>query len=243
MKNVILLTLFLILVFSSCKKQGCTDPNANNYNSSANEDNGNCTYSLMDIEGNSYGAKTIGNQIWMTENLKVKKYSNGDAIPQVQDPLEWKQLTTGAWCYYENDPSKGILYNWYAVNNYRCLAPSGYHIPQDAEWTTLENFLGGNGLGNAGEKMKSTSGWNESGQSGNGTNTSGFNGLPGGRRDLDGSFNLIGELGFWWSNTSADSPQPLGSFAWPRYLHYNSDDVIRDYAAKVEGLSVRCVKD
>ena len=133
MKKVIFLPLCLILVFSSCKKQGCTDPNANNYNSSANEDNGNCAYSLMDIEGNSYGAKKIGNQIWMTENLKVKKYRNGDIIPQVQDSLQWSQLTTGAWCYYENDPSKGILYNWFAVNDPRGLAPEGWHIPTDKE--------------------------------------------------------------------------------------------------------------
>ena len=238
MKKVIFLPLCLILVFSSCKKQGCTDPNANNYNSSATEDNGNCTYTLMDIEGNSYGAKSIGNQIWMTENLKVKKYSNGDAIPQVQDQLEWSQLTTGAWCYYENDPSKGILYNWYAVNDYRCLAPSGYHIPQDDEWTTLENFLGGYNWGNVGEKMKSTSGWPEwSGQSGNGTNTSGFNGLPGGNRIYDGSFEEIGETGFWWSNTS------FNSYPWSRYLSYNSDDLKYTNRSKESGLSVRCVKD
>jgi len=96
MKKVIYIPLCLILGFSSCKKLGCTDPNANNYNSAANQDNGNCTYTLMDIEGNSYGAKTIGHQIWMTENLKVKKYRNGDTIPQVQDALQWSQLTTGA---------------------------------------------------------------------------------------------------------------------------------------------------
>ena len=99
MEKVIFLPLCLILVFSSCKKLGCTDPNANNYNSAANQDNGNCTYTLMDIEGNSYGAKTIGHQIWMTENLMVKKYRNGDTIPQVQDSSQWNHLTTGAWCY------------------------------------------------------------------------------------------------------------------------------------------------
>jgi len=232
MKKVIFLPLCLILVFSSCKKQGCNNPNANNYNSSATEDNGNCTYTLMDIEGNSYGAKSIGNQIWMTENLKVKKYRNGDIIPQVQDPLQWSQLTTGAWCYYENDPSKGILYNWYAVNDIRCLAPSGYHVPSDAEWTTLSDYLGGEDV--AGTKMKSTSGWN---QNGNGTNTSGFSGLPGGQCLNSGTFNGTGLYGFWWGSTG-DS-----TFTWYRGLNYGHGLLYRLNGNKKDGFSVRCLKD
>jgi uncharacterized protein (TIGR02145 family) len=231
MKKVIFLPFFLILVFSSCKKQGCTDSSANNYNSSANEDNGNCTYSLLDIEGNSYGAKSIGNQIWMTENLKVKKYRNGDTIPQVQDPIQWFYLTTGAWCYYENDPSKGILYNWYAVNDPRGLVPSGYHVPTDAEWTVLTDFLGGESV--AGGKMKSTSGWPE-----NGTNSSGFSGLPGGYRTTNGQFLVKGNMGYWWS-----SSEYVSGWAYYRQLEGSSGYVIRNDGMKGTGFSVRCVKD
>lgn len=233
MQKVIFLHLCLILGFSSCKKLGCTDPNAINYNSSANQDNGNCTYSLMDIEGNSYGAKSIGHQIWMTENLKVKKYRNGDTIPQVQDPIQWFNLTTGAWCYYENDPSKGILYNWYAVNDPRGLAPSGYHEPTDAEWTTLSNYLGGEDV--AGIKMKSTSGWP---QNGNGTNTSGFSGLPHGYRTADGQFFVKGYMGYFWSSSEYDA-----EWAYYRQLEDASSHVLRQEGMKGTGFSVRCVKD
>lgn len=233
MQKVIFLPLCLILVFSSCKKQGCTDPNANNYNSSANEDNGKCTYSLMDIEGNSYGAKSIGKQIWMTENLKVKKYRNSDTIPQVQDPIQWYYLTTGAWCYYENDPSKGILYNWYAVNDPRGLAPSGFHVPTDAEWTTLSDYLGGEEA--AGIPMKSTNGWN---QNGNGTNTSGFSGLPGGFCYIDGLYVDIGWQGYWWSSSEYNN-----SGAWFRSLIYDCGTLTCEAFDKRGGFSVRCVKD
>ena len=105
---------------------------------------------------------TIGNQVWTSKNLDVSTYRNGDAIPQVQDANAWENLTTGAWCYYDNDASNGTkygkLYNWYAVNDPRGLAPKGYHIPTDAEWTQLSDYLGGESK--AGTKMKTTSGWN-----------------------------------------------------------------------------------
>ena len=134
---------------------------------------------------------TIGSQVWTSKNLDVATYRNGDVIPQVQDPNAWENLTTGAWCYYDNDASNGTkygkLYNWYAVNDPRGLAPKGYHIPSDAEWTQLSDYLGGES--EAGTKMKSTSGWVENG---NGTNSSGFSGLPGGYRDYNGAFDYIG---------------------------------------------------
>ncbi len=227
--------LYLLIVLTglvSCKKQGCTDSTATNYNSSAKKDNGSCNYLLTDVDGNSYHAKAIGNQVWMTENLKVKKYRNGDIIPQVQDNLEWGQLTTGAWCYYENDTFKGILYNWFAVNDPRGLAPSGYHVPQDAEWTTLENFLGID----AGKKMKSTNGWVGLD---NGSNTSGFNGLPNGCRNYDGTFSGIDIVGYWWSST-----ERITSNACYRGLSY-FNDIVNGYngAKKQVGFSVRCLRD
>ena len=111
----------------------------------------------------------IGDQTWTIKNLDVTTYRNGDAIPQLEDQEEWANLTTGAWCYYENESDNGTtygkLYNWFAVNDPRGLAPKGYHIPTDEEWTILSVNLGGESQ--AGTKMKSTTGWNEDG---NGTN-------------------------------------------------------------------------
>ncbi len=179
---------------------------------------------------------TIGSQVWTSKNLDVATYRNGDVIPQVEDYKAWEDLTTGAWCYYENDASNGTkygkLYNWYAVNDPRGLAPNGYHIPTDAEWTQLSDYLGGE---EAGTKMKSTSGWVENG---NGTNRSGFSGLPGGFRPNYGSFDYIGTGGFWWSSTESSA-----DFAGTRYLVYTKTNVkwLNNYKSK--GCSVRCLRD
>ena len=194
----------------------------------------------------------IGNQTWTTKNLDVTTYRNGDKIPQVKNKKKWAKLKTGAWCYYENKTAKGTtygkLYNWYAVNDPRGLAPKGYHIPTDAEWTILTDYLGGDTI--AGTKMKSTSGWDNNG---NGSNTSGFAGLPGGyrksliRKSRNGlirksrirlirkKFNGIGDFGNWWSSSEdgADS-------AWCRNLN---DNVNRYDDRKLFGFSVRCLRD
>ena len=180
---------------------------------------------------------TIGSQVWTSKNLDVATYRNGDVIPQVQDPNAWRTLTTGAWCYYDNDASNGTkygkLYNWYAVNDPRGLAPNGYHIPTDAEWTQLSDYLGGES--EAGTKMKSTRGWVENG---NGTNSSGFSGLPGGGRDYTGTFYDVGKTGGWWSSTENNT-----SSAWTRYLNYPNGNVYRNVNSKTYGFSVRCLRD
>ena len=183
----------------------------------------------------------IGTQTWTTKNLDVATYRNGDAIPQVQDGIAWSNLTTGAWCYYyENNPATGTtygkLYNWYAVNDSRGLAPTGYHIPTDAEWTNLTTYLGGESV--AGGKMKSTSGWQNNGNYGNGTNTSGFTGLPGGCRYNNGNFYTIGALGNWWSSSEYDTYN-----ARYRDLNNNNGNVYRYYNDKQNGFSVRCLRD
>ena len=182
---------------------------------------------------------TIGTQTWTTKNLDVTKYCNGDAIPQVQDTT-WANLTTGAWCYYENKTANGTtygkLYNWFAVNDPRGLAPKGYHIPTDAEWTILTDYLGGDII--AGTKMKSTSGWDNNG---NGSNTSGFAGLPGGYRGYGGFFYNIGTYGYWWSSSSC--AVPLTNLAFLRYLYSNAGFVDRGNYVKQDGFSVRCLRD
>jgi uncharacterized protein (TIGR02145 family) len=183
---------------------------------------------------------TIGNQVWMAENLNVDKFRNGDPIPHAETQEEWKKADENgqpAWCYYDNDPANGEkygkLYNWYAVNDPRGLAPEGWKIPSDEDWTRLTDFLGGYRI--AGTKMKSTGGWKENG---NGTNESGFSGLPGGRRKKVGTFYNIGEHGDWWSSTEATT-----SSAWHRALRYGTGDVHIDNDPKGKGLSVRCLRD
>ncbi|MCX6159142.1 MAG: fibrobacter succinogenes major paralogous domain-containing protein [Ignavibacteriae bacterium] len=154
-----------------------------------------------DIDGNVYKTVKIGNQEWMAENLNVGHYRNGDVIPQVQDDNEWENLRTGAWCYYENEKSNGKtygkLYNWYAVNDPRGLAPEGWHIPSDVEWNIIIDYLGGGDV--AGGKMKAKTKW-ESPNTG-ATNESGFTGLPGGLRGYDGIFYYIGKTADFWSSS------------------------------------------
>ena len=180
----------------------------------------------------------IGNQIWTTKNLDVATYRNGDAIPQVQDAAAWNILTTGAWCYYENNSANGTtygkLYNWYAVNDSRGLAPTGYHIPTDAEWTILINYLGGEFV--AGTKMKSTTGWEGDG---NGTNTFGFAGLPGGWRVKDWGYRDLDANGGWWSSSELTTNN-----AWARFLDDdNNGNVYKRNEYKQNGISVRCLRD
>ena len=192
---------------------------------------------------------TIGTQTWTTKNLDVTTYSDGTVIPQVTDPTEWASSTTGAWCYYNNTTANGTtygkLYNWYAVAGIhdtdpntpnKKLAPTGYHIPSDAEWTTLTTYLGGESV--AGGKMKATgtSLWNTPNTGA--TNSSGFTGLPGGYRTNDGTFFNIGYVGYWWSSSEAST-----TYAWSRDLNYLNGKADRyDYYEK-NGFSVRCLRD
>ena len=194
---------------------------------------------VVDIDGTVYKTVKIGNQVWMAKNLNVDHYRNGDPIPQVQDPEEWKNLKTGAWCYYKNDPANGEiygrLYNWYAVDDSRGLCPDGWHVPSHAEWTTLTTYLGGTSV--AGGKMKSNSDlWLSPNASA--TNISNFSGLPGGYRKDNGPFNDIGSDGFWWSSTELSS-----DLAWGRYLFYGNGYVYVDYYDRNYGFSVRCLRD
>ena len=179
----------------------------------------------------------IGTQVWTSKNLDVSTYRNGDVIPQVQDANAWASLSTGAWCYFNNDASNGTkygkLYNWYAVNDPRGLAPKGFHIPSDAEWTVLTDYLGGAAA--AGTKMKSSTGWDSNG---NGTNSSGFAGFPGGYRFNDGTFYSIGRDGDWWSATENSS-----GYAWFRSLNYHGGNVSRSDDYRQDAFSVRCLGD
>ncbi|MGJ8593598.1 MAG: fibrobacter succinogenes major paralogous domain-containing protein [Aquaticitalea sp.] len=192
---------------------------------------------VEDIDGNLYEPVTIGTQVWLASNLNVSHYRNGDEIPQVQDPTAWQSLTTGAWCYNMNDsdngPIYGKLYNWYAVNDPRGLAPEGWHVATDAEWEILGEFAGGNSV--AGTKLRSITGWNP--PNAGATNEFGFSALPGGNR-TGGNFFNPGERGFWWTATSSNS-----SSAWYRAMYSLQDFVNRNAANTTFGFSVRCLQD
>ncbi len=201
----------------------------------------------------------IGLQTWEEKNLDVSTFRNGDTIPEAKTNEEWKKAVEegkSAWCYYDNDPEKGKkygkLYNWYAVNDPRGLAPKGWHIPNNSEWGLLISYLGGDDV--AGKKMKNESGWNSyEGQNGNGSNESGLAGLPGGfHGSFFEEFSGIGNTGVWWwisgkaidTAIHHDQDDNSGIIMTSYYgLDYNSDTLNSYYFSNSYGLSVRCVKD
>lgn len=182
----------------------------------------------------------IGTQIWQPKNLDVSKYKNGDSIRYASTRGEWMDAADkkeGAWCYYDHEPQNGEvygkLYNWYAVNDKRGLATKGFHIPTDAEWSVLTDYLGGEQT--SGFKMKSTSGWKNNG---NGNNISGFNGMPGGYCNNGGNFNGITGDEYFWSSSESSTDD-----AWNRGLNSYSLRVDRNHGNKSDGLYVRCLRD
>ena len=172
-----------------------------------------------DIDGNTYQSVIIGTQEWMSENLRTTKYSDGTAIPNVIGNTDWENLSTGAWCHYDNDidyeSTYGKLYNWYAVETGK-LCPAGWHVPTHAEWTEFasRSYLRGISIG--------------------GTDDYGWNCLPGGGRRF--FFGDIGYLGHWWSSSQQNADD-----AWYFELR-NTGFMSRDYS-KNFGFSVRCLRD
>ncbi|MGB1099780.1 MAG: fibrobacter succinogenes major paralogous domain-containing protein [Flavobacteriales bacterium] len=218
---------------------------------------------LVNYQGYDYATVLIGDQCWFAENLRSENYENGDAIPSNLSDSEWGNTLSGAVAVYGAGSSEcyndspdgdacdeswslneyGRLYNWYAVDDARGLCPSGWHVPTDGEWMTLEMALGmsesdANDTGfrgtDQGTQMKTDYGWSGGG---NGTNSSGFSGLPGGYRLNDGYFNYAGYYGDWWSSS------PYGYLAWSRFLINDVEGVGRFHANPNDGFSVRCVQD
>lgn len=204
---------------------------------------------LTDVDGNVYNTIQIGNQIWMAENLRVTHYRNGEAIQNITDFTQWEFLTTGAYCTYDNveyyAATYGRLYNWYAVDEAKGLAPDGWHVPSDEEWKELEMYLGmsqthadNNGYERGlheGAMLKSCSGWTPN--SGNGTNDIGFNALPAGYQTMTGSWNMNRWAEFWTSTAADDT------WCWRRELIYAESTVVRTRGIRYTGISVRCIKD
>jgi uncharacterized protein (TIGR02145 family) len=188
----------------------------------------------------NYPSVLIGAQYWMEKNLEVTTYRNGDPIPYVTDATAWAALTTGAWCYYNNDPANGSLYgklyNWYAVNDPRGLAPVGWHVPTDGELTTLSTTLGGDAVAGGKMKVVGTTRWTGTNTGAN--NSSGFAGLPGSNRNSNGLFGTFGDNGNWWSSTEGSPTTVLF-----RSLNSSIGSLISNFNSKKFGYSVRCIKD
>ena len=194
---------------------------------------------LRDVDGNIYKTIKIGEQVWMAENLKTTRYNDSTNIPLVTDNTVWINLTTPAYCWYNNTSlygaTYGALYNGFTVNTGK-LCPSGWHVPTDEEWTTLINLLGGTDV--VGGKLKEAGllHWNSPNEGA--TNESGFTALPGGYRLDPYTCEYIGESGFWWTNTLYYANTVLG------YSLYNTYNYIYKFSYdKRAGLSVRCIKD
>jgi clan AA aspartic protease (TIGR02281 family) len=186
----------------------------------------------------------IGKQEWMSKNLDVDKFRNGQTILYAKTAEEWRRaLDTGqpAWCYYDNDQSNGVnygkLYNWYAVTDPIGLCPVGWHVPSDAEWTIMEGYLGGVSV--AGGKIKSTDSQYWQSPSTDTGNKTGFSGLPGGYRSSYGTFLDFGCKGYWWSST-AESGSSTATYL---YINCKNAYLNRYYHNKSSGLSVRCLRD
>ena len=219
---------------------------------------------VTDIDGNIYQTVNYGNQEWTVENAEMVTYRDGTPIPQVTNNTDWESLTTGAWAYYNNDPTKPRFYNWYAVMGIhdtdpntpnKEFAPEGWHVPSDTEWTTLEEHLIANGYNYDGtttgnkiaKAMASTTGWESPpataspGAPGNdqsSNNDSGFNAFPEGNRNYNGSFYNEGLIAFFWSTTQYNA-----NFAWRRRLDSFNSSLLRGFVLKRNGFSVRLVKD
>tara|TARA_R110001632_G_scaffold199674_1_gene322211 strand:+ start:24 stop:1058 length:1035 start_codon:yes stop_codon:yes gene_type:complete len=218
--------------------------------------------SLVNCDGNPIPSIVYGTQEWTVENACHTTYRDGTSIPEVTDNTEWANLTTGAWAYCNNDPTKPRFYNWFAVMGIhdndentpnKEFAPEGWHVPTDAEWTTLEEYLIASGYnyddtttGNKIAKaMASTTGWisnTNPGAIGNDqslNNSSSFKTFPEGNRFYDGSFNVEGYGAIFWSSTENDA-----NLALYRYLYYNTSNLIRySLSDKRNGFSVRFVRD
>jgi uncharacterized protein (TIGR02145 family) len=210
-----------------------------------------CGCTATDIEGNIYQTVKIGNQCWMVENLKTSHYRNGELIHNEIDDNNWSYLSVSAYCDYQNAESfsatYGKLYNWFAINDSRNIAPEGWHIPSDEEWKILEMYLG---MSEVDANKISWRGTVEGGSlkeigtihwlspNTGATNSSGFTAIPGGTRNDYGSFSRMGRDAAFWSSTSFDQ-----TTAWMRYLGEENSDIYRFHITKTLGYSVRCIKD
>ncbi len=194
---------------------------------------------VTDVDGNTYKTVRIGTQVWMAENLRTTKYSDGRNIPLVKG-AEWNSMSSPGYCWYNNDFRNfgnifGALYNWHVIKENIC--PVGWHVPDNNDWKILTDFLGGKIT--AGGKLKETGTGNWKAPNAGATNSSGFTALPGGGRWVIGRFDLIGRRGFWWSSSILENE----SEAITQKIYFDETFIRNDTVLKGSGFSIRCVKD
>ena len=194
---------------------------------------------IADVDGNMYHIVKIGTQVWMAENLKTTKLNDGTYIPLVISNDDWGNLSSPGYCWYNNDAANnityGALYNFYAVRSGK-LAPAGWHVPTDADWTTLVTFLDGDSVAGGKLKEAGTTHWLSPNKGA--TNEFGFTALPGGYRADQGNYSDLGSLCIWWSSTIVDT-----TYGYARFMNHDLTYIIRFENSEMDGLSVRCVKD
>lgn len=224
--NLLVFLSMIVLAFAACKKDKTP-------------------LTVTDYDGNVYQTVKIGNQIWMAENLKTTRYRNGDYLYNIENTSLWLNAgENGAWCDNPNEPNYaktyGHLYNWYAVNDSRKIAPVGWRVPTDEDWTTLINYLESQSPQMPGAKLKEAGFAHWDSQNIGATNETGFTALPGGYRiGLGYDFYFDKTDGYWWSSTQVTNDNTR---AWEIELNSASDQVYRDNLQKSVGLSVRCIK-
>ena len=193
---------------------------------------------VRDVDDNAYPTLQIGDQCWLRENLRTSRYRNGEDIPVIEEDSLWLSTSAGAFSFYTNDPDQdtleGVLYNHFSISDNRGLCPTGWHVPNDAEWTTLQDYISeGDKEGSA---LKDTLGWDL--PNAGAANLMGYRARAAGFRAATGGFGGQGIHGFWWSATQADPGK-----AWSRQLNYASTSMFRNANFLLFGMSVRCVKD
>ena len=202
---------------------------------------------VKDIDGNIYKTVKIGTQVWMEENLKTTRYDDSTPIPLIQDSTVWGDYQTGAYCYYRNSLDNqynfGNLYNWYAVNDARKLAPKGWHIPSSEEWDILINFIGGDSA--TSPKLRQTGSIFWEAPNNGATNESGFSALPAGFRFCKGNFfdweyTNIGWVASFWTSTNFERRKYYANFI---RIYSGNGNIGKLEADKNFGMSVRCIKD
>jgi len=255
--TIVLLMFFLPSMIGSCKKDSVSNPPP------LNEIvfNPDLTYETMtDTYGNEYKTITIGTQTWMAENLRSTKYNDGTAIPLITKDIDWGNLTTPGYCWYDNDSATyktkyGALYNSYTINTGK-LCPLGWHVPNNDEWTTLITYVGGDSI--AGDKLreKDTFHWSigiiiavgtQHPSNSIGTNESGFTALPCGRRNFNGFFGFTSIITYWWSSTVLSASNDFNWLVGNNWYWYIENDYSGigsnfDFENKT-GFSVRCLKN
>ncbi len=217
MKTLLNFSLLTLILISACKKESPTSINQ-------------VAYQVTDIDGNKYDTVRIGSQVWLKQNLTTTHFRNGDSINELVDSASWVNAQSGAWCYpYGDSAGYGKLYNWYAATDLRGIAPSGWHVPSDSDWTVLMNYVNDNS-----GHLKSTNDWIYSNYEGD--NLTGFTALPAGYR-ASGIYSYEGYYAFFWTTSSEYSN---GIFF---HLDYGDSFTTESNFGKSFGFSIRCIQD